>query len=351
MIYLVFRIVCAYADVVLLRTHVKYNSYQIDSQLLGTGNYPQNTSRDIKSKDRKCSGKSPDPDARSRSSLIKLTENNADTAEVKTNSMSKCHIGNEKPFCTSTSYSTMNSSVNSLGTEEYNIYVASSSLSQQSGGHSRRYYFPFCHSSEEGFGQDPSGKELIDPCSEQHITSKEQSLTRDQATDIFREVNEEDKSSSNRESNRVIVCNQETQTSSDALRKTRDESTITDSQEDLQGSSPKVSLILGTKKELPTKEQVFNTTVDETKNSLIVTKSLSNEKRAAKFQDPSVRSLIHQPDVDKHHSCEELITLEAVSSSVQNLKWAMNLPKALSFDMVEQNYEILQLPRGTCCVF
>ena len=247
----------------------------------------------------------------------------------------------------------MNSSVSSLGTEEYNIYVASSSLSQQSGGYSRRYYVPFCHSSEEDFGQDPSGKELIDPCSEQHITSKDQSLARDQATDIFREVNEEDKNSSNRESNCPIVCNQETQTSSNALRKTRDESTITDSQEeeDLQGSSPKVSLILGTKKELSTKEQVFNTTVDETKNSLIVTKSLSNEKRAAKFQDPSVRSLIHQPDVEKHHSCEELITLEAVSSSVQNLKWAMNLPKALSFDMVEQNYEILQLPRGICCVF
>ena len=192
---------------------------------------------------------------------------------------------------------------------------------------------------------------MIDPCSEQHITSKGQSLTTDQATNTFREVNEEDKNSSNRESNCVIVCNQETQTSSDALRETRDESTITDSQEDLQGSRPKVSRILGTKKELSTREQVFNTTVDEIKNSLIVTKSLSNEKRAAKLQSPSVRSLIHQPDMEKHHSCEELITLEAVSSSVQNLKWALNLPKALSFDMVEQNYGILQLPRGTFCVF
>ena len=245
----------------------------------------------------------------------------------------------------------MNSSVSSLGTEEYNIYVASSSLSQQSGGYSRRYYVPFCHSSEEDFDQDPSGTRLIDPCSEQLIASKEQFLATDQVTDISPKVNEEDKKSSNRKSSCAVVCHQETQTSSDALRKTQDESTITDNQVDLQGSSPKISRILETKKELSLREQDFNTPVDATENSLIVTKSLSNEERVAKFQNPSVRSLIHQPDVEKHHSCEELITLEAVSSSVQNLKWALNLPKALSFDMVEQNYGILQPPRGTFHIF
>ena len=360
----------------LLRTHVKYNFCQIDSQPVGTGNDLHNRSRDVKSKDRKRSGKSSDPDARSRSPLIKLTENNAGTAEIKTNSVSKNHIGNEKPSCTTTSHSTMNSSVSSLGTEEYNIYVASSSLSQQSGGYSRRYYVPFCHSSEEGFDQDISGNDLVDPCSDQHITSKEQSLAVDQARNISREVSEEDRKSSNTESYCTIVCNQETQTSSYALQKIQDESTITDnqvdqetqtssdvlrkttdqsatmySQLDLQGSSPKVSRILGTKKELSTREQVFSTPVDETKNSLIVTKSLSNEERTAKFPNPSLRSLIHEPDVDKHHSCEELIALEAVSSSVQNLKWALNLPKALSFDMVEQNYGILQQLSGTFRVF
>ena len=273
----------------------------------------------------------------------------------------------QPPFAPS-SYSTTNSSTSSIRTDEYNLYPANSYQSQQSDGHSRRYYVPFCHSSEEDFNPGPSVKEWIDPVLGKPISASQQRAAND-ITKVHPSSGSTDKEMTSSESDPASTNNQEAQTSLvtdqnvGRLSKSNDIPTCElgqqcqstngyDTNLDSRDNGPQI--FSGTK-EQSSQAQVLNTPTADTcnmkqneefSNSSMLVKSGSSERYPTGIKYPSVQSLFHQPDVEKHLSCEELITLQTVSTSMQNLKWALRLPKILSFDMVEQSDRTIEMTSG-----
>ena len=78
----------------------------------------------------------------------------------------------------------------------------------------------------------------------------------------------------------------------------------------------------------------------------MVTNSLWDQENIKVLEDQSVRSLPHLPGVRKHQSCDQLIVSERSFTSIENLEWALNLPKTLSFNLVEQSGQASQVTPG-----